>query len=357
MFISRLLFSTAFVFVFVFSISNECTAQTSPFGPIFPGRTIELLGGMHHDLVGGDFNSDGLQDIAALNQTHIGIYLYQNDDTFDGSLFSIGSIGPIVENTGEIVAADIDADSDLDLIVGVKDASSNYYRVMLNDGNGTFSIGSNFDFNSGQVDLGVGDLNGDGYLDLALISAFSVAVSINDSMGNFSNSVVINIPGANRQIEIADLDGDSDQDIASFNGQVIRVFENNGNGQFSLGPTVGSAFGTQDFAVGDYDNDGDTDLAAASNTLLRVYENNGGGNFSTTQLAREADFTRRVQMVDLDGDNLLDMVVANALFHDCNDPPKLESSLDVKFKFGKWTICIPNVIWFWIVWSFVFGRC
>ena len=198
---------------------------------------------------------------------------------------------------------DYDDDGDLDLFQG-NDHQMNF--LFRNDGNLVFSeVGkmSGVAVNEQGIPTGsmhgsIGDINGDGLIDLLVVDLRYGALYRNMGNGLFtditeSSGVKAGFSGKGAWgAALFDFDNDGDLDIFSTNGlaeelveQPPLLMENDGTGYFSdVGPKSGPYF--KDFrsgrgaAVWDFDNDGDLDIIVshvdlrATPVLLR----NDGGN-------------------------------------------------------------------------------
>ncbi|MFL9460920.1 MULTISPECIES: LamG-like jellyroll fold domain-containing protein [Scytonema] len=120
-----------------------------------------------------DIDTDGDLD-AFIGKDVGGIFYYQNNNgTFSFNDGGINGYNAVASNASPTFA-DINNDGYLDLIVGSGDGTISYFQ---NDGDGTFTqqTGSNNPFNG--IDVGtnaaptIGDLDSDGYLDLAIGAA------------------------------------------------------------------------------------------------------------------------------------------------------------------------------------------
>ncbi len=150
----------------------------------------------------GDFDGDGFADIAAANfgSNTVGVLLNNGGGIFrDLATYPAGS-GP-----DGLAAADVNHDGKLDLIA--PDLSSNSVSVLLGNGDGTFrrchrdrgraergagggpgrhgTFGKYYDFPSssanaqpGASSIAVGDFNGDGRLDIAVVNYNDSTVAI-----------------------------------------------------------------------------------------------------------------------------------------------------------------------------------
>ena len=177
--------------------------------------------------------------------------------------------------------------------------------------------------------VAVGDLDGDGDLDLAFGNNGLNSIYFNDGFGTFSRGAKVPddyFVGSNsRSVAIADLNGDGHLDVlvAEFGGgQATRVHFNNGSGSnqiFTAGEFADlgeSLFGGDSVATGDVDNDNDIDVVlGVDNGYVKLFRNDGFGNFAAAEEIADTDpafgfHARTVLLGDLDGDGDLDLVAA-----------------------------------------------
>ena len=198
---------------------------------------------------------------------------------------------------------DYDNDNDLDLFQG-NDHQENY--LFRNDGDLIFTeVGkqSGIAVNDQGIPTGsmhgsIGDVDGDGLIDLLVVDLRYGALYKNLGKGIFTDiteqsGVKAGFAGKGAWgAALFDFDNDGDLDIFSANGlaeelveQNPLLMENDGTGHFtSIGPTIGPYFeelrSGRGMAVWDFDNDGDMDIIVshldldATPVLLR----NDGGN-------------------------------------------------------------------------------
>jgi hypothetical protein len=118
------------------------------------------------------------------------------------------------------------------------------------------------------ADLALGDVDGDGDLDLVEGNSggagFANTVWVNDGTGIFSDTGQALGNNSTRSIARGDVDNDGDLDMVEGNGGDDIVWLNNGAGTFT---DSGQALGdepTDDIKLGDFDRDGDLDIATAT---------------------------------------------------------------------------------------------
>jgi hypothetical protein len=168
----------------------------------------------------------------------------------------------------------------------------------------------------------LGDLDGDGDLDVVLVGLGQNHIYLNeDKARRWSQRDLGARPAGNAPratgVAVGDLDGDKDLDIVipgRYEAPSV-VYMNDGNIGFSETRTVGLVDDDMtSVALGDLDSDGDLDLVAGNwEQPHAVYTNDGRGHFAslgTFGTGRERTWSVALADIDLDGD--LDVVVGNA---------------------------------------------
>src|ERR1700687_1247959 len=135
----------------------------------------------------------------------------------------------------------------------------------------SFAAATNFRAGTGPVSVAVGDFNGDGHLDLAVVNFGSNSVSILPGTGIGSFGVATSFRVGTHPVSMAadDFNGDGHLDLAgaNFASETIPVVL--GTGMVSFAAATDSYVGPQPIsvAVGDYNSDGHLDLVAVSASL------------------------------------------------------------------------------------------
>ncbi|WP_170064480.1 FG-GAP-like repeat-containing protein, partial [Polaribacter glomeratus] len=249
---------------------------------------------------------------------------------FDNSLgFSVGT------QPGGVSIGDIDGDGKPDLIVC--NFNANTLSILRNTGNpGTISFADKIDISvSGQPrNVAIGDIDGDGKLDIAASSHYGSGVSIylnTSTLGNVSFGNRVDVLSASSSpngmtywVELSDIDSDGKLDIVYALGRqnLVGIQKNTSSlGVVSFGPeiTFGSSNGTYNLAVGDIDGDGKPDIAVtASNldkvSLLRNTTTSGSISFEPQVLIVTTSRSTPVKLADMDGDGKLDLIANPSIF-------------------------------------------
>jgi hypothetical protein len=195
----------------------------------------------------GDFNRDGIADIAKANLAggdHSGpntltVLLGQADGHFKQTGFN-PALGHAPKS---MVAGDFNGDGIPDVVVGDEDGA---LMLFLGDGTGRLVPAGNIAHLDSVVSIAVGDFNHDGIPDLAVSDwrASSVTVLLGAGNGSFrrASSFPLRMPGTTPHIAIADFNGDGVLDLAvvydSDEGDTFVVMLGNGNGTFTYAPDL-----------------------------------------------------------------------------------------------------------------------
>jgi hypothetical protein len=195
--------------------------DTNSFAPQFVLQT----GSQPHDLTFGDLDGDGKPDLAVNNYTSPFVSLFRNvsvTGVLDTNSFADRVDLPAPMNCNSVVMGDMDADGKLDLLIGTAEGN-NEVSVFRNISTpGVLSFAPHLDFPAaGWVDtVAVGDLNGDGKLDVLAVNQMDSTFSIfeNVGTGSFTNTSLATrvdfVSGSNPySVSVVDLDGDGRPDV------------------------------------------------------------------------------------------------------------------------------------------------
>ena len=261
----------------------------------------------------GDLNGDGALDIMLGNL----IYLNDGQRNFTPSAAPINPAA--TSRTRSVALGDLNGDGNLDVLLGNFGQPS---QVYLNSGQGSFTATVapiNSSVGNATYSVALGDLNGDGSLDIILGNYGEPSqVYLNDGLGNFTPTISSLNPGGNATTSVAlgDLDNNGSLDLVLGNsGQPSRVYLNDGLGNITpaASPLNPGGSTTTSVALGDINGDGSLDILLGNNGPSRIYLNDGHGNFTPTAASFNpgGNATQSVALGDINGDGALDLVLGN----------------------------------------------
>jgi len=264
------------------------------------------------DIAVADFNQDTNPDFAVVMGLTVQIWLGDGS----GSNFSVGATITGFGISGQdVLAADLDADGDADII-----AASGY---ALNDGTGNFaprvvlfSTGYNYT---------VGDLNKDGLPDIIANdgsgNGLNARVFLGIGSGLFSMLAKFELSVGISAMMVTDLNNDSNPDLISVGvtGSTYRseMLFGDGTGFFTntiLKYPFPTGYNPQDIVKGDFNKDGKIDVAichAAAN-LVTVHLGEDDNRFTKTPTNYPTGtFPFQVIAADYNNDSNLDIITYN----------------------------------------------
>ncbi len=307
-----------------------------------------------------DIDNDGDMDVLVTTRDGNQVLLYENNGAADVPGFSRRVLDGDLSGAVSVMTGDIDGDGRLDIIA----TGENTNQIVLYRNNGARPAGFERRFirNGPVLDptmdfaktVAVGDLDGDGDLDIAFGSENENLVGWYENQGrgaSFVEQVLTTASDHVKQVNVVDIDRDGDLDIlsASSDDNTVLLFENNGAKppSFTRKVVTNSAMGARSVHGADFDRDGDIDVVVASRQDNRIvlHLNNSIHRSALLEGERVVNTfsqTRSVASADIDGDGRPDILsTANNIvaWHRNlgGSPPNFETVvIDSSFEGGRW---------------------
>jgi len=266
----------------------------------------------------GDFNGDGIPDLAVadVDPNTVSVLLGNGDGTFRQAAGSPVAVGA---NPDFVVAGDFNSDGIADLAVA--NSADATVSILLGDGSGGFTeMQPRVAVGILPRGLAVGDFNGDGIADLEVANEGSNSVSIllGNGDGSFGTSqVAVGTGPFGVSVGYFNNDGFADLAVTNLHDNTVSILLGDGHGTFTQ--ATGSPFAAgnipRSVAVGDFNGDGNVDLAVSdsNDNEVRILLGNGLGSFTQASWSPIAvgDRPYEVSVGDFNGDGIADLAVAN----------------------------------------------
>jgi hypothetical protein len=243
--------------------------------------SILMTGAAGSGLAIGDFNHDGKLDLA----DDSAILLGNGDGTFQGTPLSAPPSGT---SYGIFVVGKFDNNG----APGVATVSGQSVFILGNNGKGVLSLAYSYSIQQPGYGIGTADFNGDGNLDLIVVSFNSAdewgySVLLGNGDGSFQAPVFYQQGAATFSswfpVVISDLNGDKKPDVVI--GPMLAVLIGNGDGTFAAPVSYfpGNTDGVGPPLVADFNGDGKPDIAVSESVTTpagtAVLYGKGDGTF------------------------------------------------------------------------------
>jgi hypothetical protein len=246
--------------------TNDASTMAIAFGGedgLRSGQTLDAhAGGGILGLFDGD--ADGDLDVVHARVASSEVDFYEND---------LGVIAHWISTPGsgtshvDLDVADVDGDGFRDLIVMGLPGWFDVYRAdataqPMADGN---------EVSDGTSRLGAGDLDGDGWVDVARLVPDGDALALfRGHADGWEAPVVLPIAVDLVDLDLADLDGDGDLDVAVAGGPDFVVFENLGKAELAPREAIPLALSAERIDLADLDRNGRAEALLRSADGLEI---------------------------------------------------------------------------------------
>jgi subtilisin family serine protease/Tol biopolymer transport system component len=289
-------------------------------------------------LASGQLNRLGSTDLVVANSLNSTVSVFLD---FNTSGFTQSTVVSLGASPTDIKLADMDSDGDLDILVSTQSGSqTGQIRILLNDGNGLFTLGPTIGSGGKRpVSLVAGDFNGDRILDIAVANQGdfgrtndngNVAVLLGRSGGGFEAPATYIVGASPLSIDLGDLNGDGFQDLVAVNFSVntASILRGSASGAFAvLQDQLSVGQGPVQVSIVDIDGDQDKDilvsnLRSKSISILRnrfsqdIIGNPNGLVFEPAESFGVAEISIGPRLVfataDMDRSGTMDMALINS---------------------------------------------
>ncbi len=271
-----------------------------------------------------DVNGDSKPDLVVANgDTGAGVTVFYNDGLGG---FTTSSTTPLPGvDAFALEVADVNGDGHPDLLVGGYNSANLF--VILNDGSGQFPAGNvqTYAAAGGMNRIVVGDFNGDTHLDVAGTDALSggaashvMSIMLGDGAGHFALSSTIPVGDAARVRPVGDLNGDGHVDLGLTETPTaapaahFAVLYGDGAGGFAAPVEIVPASQQPSWATAaDFNGDGKPDLAVgeAVGGVVAILLGDGAGHFGAPTTFALGVVPNFFVPADLDGNGTIDLAV------------------------------------------------
>lgn len=304
-----------------------------------PPGSPTVVGSLPEDIAAANLNDDGILDLVVANRESssgnlpgsVSILQGQGDGTF----VTVLQHDPTPEEPNRLVSAlstdvdttavalgDLNDDGFVDIAALNSGISTGTITIFFGDGDLNFGNRTTVPVGRGPSDIALNDLDGDGSLDAVIAESFAdtdgaVAVLLGNGDGTFQEAQSLQAGNTPNGIAVADMSGDAVPDIVASNSRSgdVSVLLGNGSGGFAEARTFVADAEPISLALADMDNDGATDVvaitAAESGTAV-LARNRGDGSLDAVEDVLVGLSPSAIASGDVNDDAMPDLLVGTS---------------------------------------------
>jgi VCBS repeat protein len=273
------------------------------FGPS-ENHLVSLRGNGTLDLIAASFNTN-----------QIAVLLGNGDGTFQSPVFY--TVGSASNTPTSLTTGDFNHDGMLD--VAVANTGDNTVSILLGTGSGALTpSGSAVHVGTDPEAIRAADFNGDGFSDLAVANYLdgTVTILLNNQDGGFAASVISVGTGAGSGPQALAIEGAGNTlllAVANFRDNSVSVLRGDGSGAFGAQTIIPAGGGPDDVVFADFNGNGIPDMAVSNYTTgtVSLMMGSAGGSYAVLGPFKVSNTPYSVAVGDLDLDGTPDIVVPN----------------------------------------------